>query len=1410
MKLIPVPRETMRLIPVPQDDQEVAAPKTMKLVPVQEEERDPQYVRQFGAGVIDLLGGPPALAGLAETALIGVPKAIHRSWVDDEDFLPALADEFLNSAGIKAAGAVHKFANETMGVGEPEGWEQGARLLPSLFPLGSGVVSSGAGKLSSLLGITSAGGRRAMELGAQIATPMIQVPQGASKAAKLASIGIQGGLTVGIDQGLRSYLDQPTILSGGTVKLVPAEDELSRMALAGVAATAAILGRNFIVQRNAAKTRDVSVIGNIPATDPKTKLPVLDQVKGSISDARDNFVARARAIGVPEEEIENILELLKTDYISMAQAQSMSGEWANSGVKSRKSLAELQSDIDNLDDYTRKVLETGIAADQEMKNRYNATMQQLSTNNAAYRKANIERHTKRIADNLKKLKEFEDGIPGTPVDPKELEKRIRRTARINDYHAKRILFWQKYGDGAYITGKSGKKYKIGGPEDGETSIYDKSFSLEEQKKFLEDIEAPLIRTGLYTNDFKEKFIKELVPGEKRHLSTEAQLTNTINRMKNNPAAMDVVRNIDDFTASALDYLVKKGRLNEQTAALWKRNHTLDGLRLYLPGREATTTSPSALMRLRYLLGWSTPEANETISLFEDFANKALKVESGAIRTMPGNLEQQAVSQGKGITNPVQAIPALQQYVAGIIEHANMNNARVNALDLLARRVGPDSLPETVAFPFETFNPEFPIKKELIKENQPLIDRFIPGYGKNDLDPNNIVTLYKNGTGYRYWVPDAELRNSIDIMPHYRPGFLGMMNKMRGLNQLGTSRNIFFAPVQAMFSTQFNMVTAPTHGIRYTPWDAAKGIGQLLSLGMRNESKALYQRWFGDTLVGSPEAAAHFSRDFENHLFGKFMRETGGLHSSTSLQDAQTRMPDVLERWSGASSLPGNTYGFMKGVYRYLSIVNHALQDGPMWGLQLKILNKELAAGKTMEKAALRANRVSKQIAGDFVARNSNLSLLGQFTEAARASFPFMSATIQGMRAIGHSFKKDPQGTGLRILAYVVLPTIAEVTMINLWGSDEQKAQYWGGDRTNLVANAQIMMPDGTTQRIAFDPTFRLPRAITISVLDAMTGWSNDATYLINGEMKPPDDLVTAEWKRTVSAGLAAMFNIAPPPLLQAGAAIAFDQSAIIGFDPNNDPLVPGLTGMPLAGNKISAFGRESMEFPEGLISSKLHGVMSAIIGYIGDMSANIAEAFNMGDGPITEKTARAFEEFAYSTSRYARLEALLGTDEYVKSRSNAISLELRDYKKNLDTAANVVSVINKFGMQANLVPSDPTVLNIATAASNLKNSKPYRFAEGIISQAFQTSTNIKTTDRIQPQMTTFFPELGDRIGEPWTRQEKVDAQNKLTKIIMEQQLTLLYMIKQMEKDMGISLSVMDTNTMPKSITDSLSSVVPGD
>jgi hypothetical protein len=1131
--------------------------------------------KQGVASVFDIASAIPGAAGLVAS----LPLTAKEYLTTDK----GLKDSFfsgLDNPATRLSMKMRDGTNDMLGIQEPQGgWENIARLASVAIPISA--TTKGADWVAKTIGAVEGGlGHKALQFGQQMLTPMAQYAPRASLGVKAAQVGAQVGLNVAADEGIRALTDQPTITSPGIGKDLLPEDNTSTFIFTSVLAGLGAYGA-YAASRSLMK-QDAALFGKVITEEGVSPTDFWDNADAAMVDKRMRVVNKMKAQLVPQDVIDSFINRMRVDSFGVASALvEKGGKIPNSNVVIPSLNKDIYSVYNALPDDKKSIIDNGMNAAREMVNRATALSSKIEQGQAGF------------SDLVKNISDEKFQLLG------RVREKMMEAAKAGDanqaykYHRQRKQVQQEL---ARV-----RSMQYTGQYVGMRGMYSPAdvmrMTIDEKMEMLFDLDQTLgsVKTGLFvdSNSVLDKSVDLIArsAGDKKGLpATTGMLRKAYGDLLKDPDAMHFVKKYGELTSGMLDYAVEKKIVGKAIAETWKKNNTLDGLMFYMPGREHIEANTNFLARTQALLGWNTPEANDFMRMWNP---------EGL-----GNFNQRAMNYGKGITAPIRPMESIQQYMASIIEHAQLNTLRSDALESLKA----DPLSKS----FLTAKDKDLVVK--IKDTNFYNDQnsavYYVGTGteqykkllaKSDgaLDENNLIRISKGDKVEHWYVADPLVRNALMFAPNTVEGLskigAGMKNMVHNL----TTRNILFAPVQFAMSAQQGLTLGMAHKIGYTPVDIARGTFEMLLTGMRSEAANFFDNQLRNNsiLARFSPAGTQAIRDrlldkVHNSFLMKMQESVGGPSSAYMTQDNTLHIPDLVNAWGAATKNPG----ILPTLWRLTEVLNRALQDGPLLGMQMKLVERELLNDPNdFVSAALRANSKAKDVTGDFRALGDS-----DLAKGMAAWIPYSGAMIHSWRAIGKAINQNPKAVMAGLMSTVALPTIAEMAIIEAVGTEQQKREFWSASDGMRIGNFAIPKPSGDgLVWIPLTPEFTPFRVAVQEAIDGVFSLSKrHRTYPMAGLDQENVDVDGTDASQAFAASVARIFNISAPPIVNMGAAM-MNKRMSFGYDPASESPIPIFNVVDLKGEQVGGYGRGFSTIPNSDMSTELMGFINAGFGGVG-------------------------------------------------------------------------------------------------------------------------------------------------------------------------------------------------------------------
>ena len=1106
------------------------APDFSALEVKEERVRPSNPFRQGAAGLTDVATGLPMVLGMAGT---GIGTLFDR----DDDPETGYGQEFVQNLATNpvfnfgARGRQH--VNEFLGIEEPISIEdQGARLLTSL-------AIPGMGPLAAL----SKGG--ALANVARLATPVVKITPGATKA-NVARLGLQGGLGLGIDQGVREIMQavapdspgavlNPPIFSESALKGVEASKHTDAMAALG-------LGPNF------------SALEVNP-----TAQEALDQ-DAAFSPELADLDRQARKEGIANTVGNSLIAAGVTAATIYALRRSAAARQA----PSQMGLLD-ETPVNPVKEAVNKIRTDGIEGAKEVaSDTWGAAASKVRTFNEGW--VNSDARIKRELMESGVSEKHADDLIGQGIT--DSFGSVMETIR----------------DGVFV-GTGNKTIPL-------KDILRKYEQLDEGKQAIFNDGIVAVREDII-RDTATRAAREageeieegtrVMPGlwtKSGRPITDDEIAVRINQLRDDPELMQMAKDIAKINDDILSEAVARGMKSSDTAARWRDdfrtdklgvNKDGDALLFYIPGMQIQETK-SWWTKLKEYAGIHSTKSEE-LTAVEQWQLKAL-----------GNRE--------GTLQPVDPMRATADYMFHAIDAINKNNAQANILTRLANididpsgNVIVKGTPMTENVRWIGMADRDPGTNrgqgDLVWSQKNIEDPKASkelGFGEESTDVNkffnrdDIMVVERGGKQYAFHVQDPHLKIAMKFSHKLTTASDQFLNQWKNnFTQLTTGNLSVFAPTSFLYNQQLATVNAfskfgAREGMR-TWLDGFKGAYEMFAVNTARDVSDILSRNMeqgNGFFVGmAPDLVARINerlqRRISNSMLVPIQRESGKLATSLSSSEysgnltniLETAVPHLSQRY-GANALPL--------VWRLWNNINSAMHEGVALG---RIMREVEQSGKTVTDAGFdqlvrRKTKVAKDLVGDVTKRGTS-----SVAKTFHAATPFSGAMFQAWATLGGAMKKNPGKFAMALGATVALPTASEVAWNNLIDPDavfddvngatdpetgqlkqwSYKDYYWNGFTTQQRNDNLIMFipgkPPWEALIVPISPEFTLVRSIMIEGMDELFGMSNIGN---SGESGDNGD----HWM----AALSRVFEIPLPPPASAIVSGASGHNLRLGFNPS--------------------------------------------------------------------------------------------------------------------------------------------------------------------------------------------------------------------------------------------------------------------
>lgn len=802
----------------------------------------------------------------------------------------------------------------------------------------------------------------------------------------------------------------------------------------------------------------------------------------------------------------------------------------------------------------------------------------------------------RINTTIAQLRDAADGITG-----KNIHDKITEAVITNDLGQK--VFYGKNTGTVYDKDTLDKVLRYGTRAD--------------MTKVIQDIDVPMVTHGLSNQ-------------------STSMLISSINDAATVPGVTDFIRRVREVYEDMEGLKLRSGLLNTEQAKILRDKTTFAGDKqsafaysqneVYIRNKHWDT--------IKRILGWSGDKPMDDYTV---------------------RLQQQVnTAMFGGVDTPINPVLALSKYVQNTTIAATKNMHRNRILSTL------------------TMNGDYQfVKPALIVDtydNSTIKKITDSGLNTNELKmveagtlpahKGTIVSSLVNGHIVKY-VVHPDIAHIIEDAPLALDGILGVMRNMKNIMQVGTTGNIFFAPISALYGTQ--TVRQLGKALDITPANRIETIRGIKAAISYNTAKVLgnhferlanrHMSFFGMTPEHVAAIADRMKSKTSTHFFDALDREAI-VPTPTILDDIQNT--GIRMATDQALKALSHNPTMLKLVTDYIHAVNVSIRTGNGLATTMKnlapddmtkLINGDVSVLKKVQHIAQRTTVAS----GDLLARPASLSV-----EKWQAVSPYLKPTMNAMYSHARAFKNNPTKYMAAIASGVVLPVIGEQTMIAAL-PDEYKEHYFNtlteNDRNSFMIIYVPGLPPENVIKIPIAQELRPIRAITHNLILGMTGV--DTMYEGSKEGVVPRNVSTG-----VLEALSTMAGYSPPPIVGVGLNA-------LGYR------TIGMSIMPIKDN--TKFGMEADEklIDRGFNSSFTKAASTTLFGTLGSMLTSMADDFTSmsGNFGFTEGTIAAAGEVGKTVKGFYPMLNPIWGDAYKKSVTGRATNEVYAIRQSLDRAA---------------------------------------------------------------------------------------------------------------------------------------------
>lgn len=1204
----------LRLIPL--DEQEAApAEKAVEPIDIPAIERKPKVLNNLAAGALDLIATLPGIPGLVQA----IGELPYRAATSGKPFLKDVSDS-LDNDFMKLAKKGYDWSTEITGAGTGDmPSEQAARLASLLIPISAGSsIARGASAAARGIGIgTKAADTTGKVVGntANILSPLVKLekakgaPLGGYLTGKNAlRYGTQAGLAVGIEQGSRAAAGMPTMFSdgdpptvsvgtdSGELKLIPLDDS----------------GTLNLLNEKAGGLRLIPLDETPPAS------PTASHIAQPTPEA---ILEQKRALDKQLEDEESFA-IAKSVMAGIGVLSAVYGvhKWrAHAAIKRMQPGDVAPAGL------------SPVVEDSHMTALEKLHARAIDKNTTIVTAIKAAGHGDKA----------DVAVSQMGVNTPEMLNALSVNGRWPGYDGGPAIEFPvplaKFAEDAAVL-KATKFPELGGMSTEEALETYMTYSKERQNRITATGHKYLGGSagveGKRLDVIEDQLAAMNVPREQY---VKTGLFDESGRLRENEDifAKGIIEQIDDLDPShplrvhikqhaeindkMLDVLEKHGAHSKEFVTKLREQVKTGEVGHYIPGIEARG-SP-----MHQVGQWMQKITKGTS---DEAVHKDLT-----------NMMKTAVDPGKGILRPMGYVEGMNQYIYNTLDFVNRNKAQGNVLKLLDNPVQPSfeaiakgakPLPRRAILVGVT-DPDLGSHLPKWEDNLPkdVADKF--GVNSVKGDPNVIKTLadetiphLQGSKVYHYYVPDKMLRDAIRMEPRLYHTLNAVGRIFKNLYHATTVRLPMFIAKSMLYQMGQTGVNAFAHNVPYNVLkDTWRGIVESYSLRMASET--VNQISYGlRTNTGffakHPELAAGLAKRMENviknSMLMQFRAEAGGFATAMGSHEVYIGARDVMKMVS-----PGwkSNYSTATALWRAYTHLTDSMREGASIGLALRMMKDRGAkSGKELRKIKAEV----EDIAGNIKRVGSSA-----LSEAVQSWVPFSGPMIDAWNTIGIAAKKNPQRFAQGVGAFVVIPTLLELTLNHSIGK-EYRDHYWNKFSTEQRNNNMLLMIPGLPPERAvvmpITPEWSIARAMTIELFDLLTGASDVGNSGLTGEN---GSHFFAAMQRT--------FNLATPPLMQAWFA---NQGEVLEIGPtvpigNKTPfflsgILPDRVGQyipdlysihPMGKGEQISGARGRARYTDAVFDKELSGVLQAFIGGVASLMTNIAESFRQGKRTSTEE-----------------------------------------------------------------------------------------------------------------------------------------------------------------------------------------------
>ena len=426
-------------------------------------------------------------------------------------------------------------------------------------------------------------------------------------------------------------------------------------------------------------------------------------------------------------------------------------------------------------------------------------------------------------------------------------------------------------------------------------------------------------------------------------------------------------------------------------------------------------------------------------------------------------------------------------------------------------VNPDAVPMRVVSDLKNIkDPETRIRaqrefrRNALEEGSEVTQKHLQGMDYN----KEIIFVQHKSKLYAYRVPDPGIRAAIDVHPKLHWSLETNRYFKNLFTKFTTGEYSLFAPMSFLYSAQ--TVAQTTGGLREGWKSYGRSLGGSRDIFMDQAAGILADYVAKKVAKGATVNAGsvgelnklqqYLHNRYSNIFLGYIRREGGKI--STGLGSTIDNTDAILDQFGKEFT---DHYGALEmgAVRRMWKAFNYAANEGPAYAVMKASMKNGFEELDELEriKKTRKAIEQGKLQAGDVTRVGSS-----QAARVVHATIPFSSPMLQTFNAIGHSAKNDFPAFVTGVGSLIGIPTLTELTYNagisksgmtfkdregKEWTYDDY---YWNGFTTEQRNNNFILFvpgrPPWEASLMPLAPEFGLFKAVVTETADLLFGLSD--------------------------------------------------------------------------------------------------------------------------------------------------------------------------------------------------------------------------------------------------------------------------------------------------------------------------------